>query len=77
MKPAEWALLVLGALAFAPALLDLASVWSSVDYLSHGFLIPVVAAFVAAGRRDEWAGLASGRDGRGLALVALALGISS
>jgi exosortase len=35
------------ALAFAPALFALARVWSSVDYYSHGFLVPLVAYWIA------------------------------
>jgi exosortase len=38
------------ALAFAPAVIALARVWSSVDYYSHGFLVPLVAVWIA--RRD-------------------------
>ena len=38
------------ALAFAPAVISLARIWSSVDYYSHGFLVPLVAYWIA--RRD-------------------------
>ena len=77
MKPVEAAVLGIGVLAFTPAMLELASVWSSVDYLSHGFLIPVVAGFVAAARRREWAALDPERDVRGLLLIAAGLLVSS
>lgn len=77
MKTADWAVLGLGTLAFLPGLAALASVWSSVDYLSHGFLIPVVAGFVAAARRPAWRTLEGRRDARGAVLVALALVVSS
>lgn len=77
MRTGDWAVLALGILAFVPALIALASVWSQVDYLSHGFLIPVVAGFIAAARRDAWRALPARRDARGLALVALALALST
>jgi exosortase len=35
------------ALAFAPAVIALARVWSTVDYYSHGFLVPLVAYWIA------------------------------
>ena len=50
MKAKEKLIAVFLALAFAPALIALARVWSSVDYYSHGFLVPVVAYWIA--RRD-------------------------
>ena len=43
------------ALAFVPAVIALARVWSSVDYYSHGFLVPLVAVWIA--RRDGKTGL--------------------
>jgi len=76
MKTADWAVLGLGTLAFLPALASLAQVWSSVDYLSHGFLIPVVAGFIALSRRGEWRTLEGRRDARGLLAVGAALGVS-
>jgi len=56
-------------LGFAPALIGLAAVWSSVDYLSHGFLIPLVALWVAMRERPRRAHLA--RDPRPLAVIAI------
>ncbi len=72
----EWLVVALGAAAFAPALLELATVWSATDYLTHCFMVPVVAAFLAVGRRDAWAALAPGRDLRGLLWVVGALGLT-
>ena len=37
-------------LAFAPAVAVLASVWASVDYYQHGFLVPLVSVFTARQR---------------------------
>ncbi len=75
--PGEWLFVTLGVVAFGPALLELASVWRATDYLSHGFMVPVVAGFLAVGRRGAWQQLAPQRDLKGLALVALALAIAT
>jgi len=48
IRTSEWLLAGAVLLAFLPALLALAGVWSSVDYYSHGFLVPVVAYWAAA-----------------------------
>jgi exosortase len=48
IRTSEW--LLAGALlvAFLPALIALVGVWVSVDYYSHGFLVPLVAYWAAA-----------------------------
>jgi exosortase len=51
VKPSDRILAVVLALAFLPALLAMARVWSSLDYYSHGFLVPVLSFWVA---RDRW-----------------------
>jgi exosortase len=68
----ERVLLVLLALAFVPALLALARVWRSVDYYSHGFLVPLVAGWIAS-REVALRGDAVARDRAGIAAVAGAL----
>lgn len=73
LAPREWALALLLAAAFAPALFALAGVWSAVDYQSHGFLVPVVSLWVALRERYAWRRLATRPDPRGLALLAAAL----
>jgi exosortase len=45
--------IAVGALAFAPALLALARVWSAVPYYAHGFLVPVFAGAAAYGLRER------------------------
>jgi len=67
-------LLVCAALlaTFGPALLALAEVWRSVDYYSHGFLVPLVALGMAMGQREHLARTASTRDSRGGFVIALA-----
>jgi hypothetical protein len=49
MRRNEWLLAVGIAVVFAPAVLQLAAVWSSVEYYSHGFLVPLVSGLVAHG----------------------------
>lgn len=73
----EWLFVALGVLAFTPALIELAGVWRGTDYLSHGFMVPVVAGFIAVGRREAWAALEPRRDAKGLLLVAAALVLST
>jgi len=71
MRRSELAIVGLLAVAYVPAFLTLARVWSSVDYYSHGFLVPVVAYWMFRKSAD---GLGTpGRDPRG----ALILGIST
>lgn len=60
------------ALALAPGVIDLARIWSSVDYYSHGFLVPLVAFWVA---RDRLRGVKRARDRRGLFALALAVAV--
>lgn len=61
--------------AFGPALLSLAEVWRSVDYYSHGFLVPLVALGMAMSHRARLARLPARRDPRGGMLIGLAGGI--
>jgi exosortase len=48
IRGSEWVVAAALLAAFLPALLALARVWSSVDYYSHGFLVPLVAYWAAA-----------------------------
>jgi exosortase len=48
-----WVWIAVGVAAFAPALLALARIWSSVPYYAHGFLVPVFAGAAAYGVRDQ------------------------
>lgn len=68
----EGALLVLLAVAFAPAVLGMSAVWRSVDYQSHGFLVPVVSLWIVLRGRYARRGLAVAPDARGLALLGAA-----
>jgi len=71
MRRPELVIIGLLAVVFAPALLALARVWSSVDYYSHGFLVPVVAYWMSRKKGHRLG--APGRDTRG----ALVLGLSA
>ena len=53
MSRASLAWLAAVGLAFTPALLDLARLWASVPYYSHGFLVPVFAWAAASAHRRE------------------------
>jgi exosortase len=72
LAPREWALVALLGASFAPALLSLSEVWRSVDYQSHGFLVPVVSLWVALRERYAWRRLVLDPDARGLAVLAAA-----
>jgi len=52
-------LALIGALVvvWIPGILQLASIWSSVEYASHGFLVPLVALWAATAHRVELSGL--------------------
>ena len=65
-------LAILG-LVYLPALLGMAQVWREVDYYSHGFLVPVVAAWAVAGLRARLACAPRVRDRRGLLVIVAAL----
>ena len=60
------------AAVFAPTALSLGRVWASVDYYSHGFLVPVAAGLLAYGRAERTQ-LPIAGDWRGGALLVAAL----
>ncbi len=62
---------------FLPALANLARVWEEVDYQSHGFLVPVVAGWIAWSTRGSRRLLPRSIDARGAAVLALALALYS
>ncbi len=73
LAPRERVLALLLIVAFAPTLLTLARVWASTDYLSHGFLVPLVSYWVLQRERPRRARVARTPSTLGLALVALSL----
>lgn len=82
MRRSEWIVALGIAVVFAPAVIQLAGVWSSVEYYSHGFLVPVASGLVAHGiarsrtrlpRVPDWRGGVA----LGAALLAQAVGVLS
>jgi len=63
IRTSEWLLAAALLLAFLPALIALIGVWTSVDYYSHGFLVPLVAYWAAARNRVRFA-IRESRDRR-------------
>jgi exosortase len=81
IRTSEWLLAGAVSLVFLPALIALAGVWTTVDYYSHGFLVPLVAYWAAARSRERFA-ILENRDRRavvaGFAVILLyALGLAS
>jgi exosortase len=68
----EWGLAILLVGVFAPAVIALAEIWLSVDYYSHGFLVPVVAYWASTQARTRFVKVAP-RDSRGFLVLVLAL----
>jgi exosortase len=67
-------LLIAGVLAVLSVVLaKLGETWWSSDHMSHGFLVPIVSSFVAAGRARELEALPSEVDRRGLVALVLSL----
>lgn len=60
-------------LAFTPAVLSMASVWSGVEYFAHGFLVPPVALFLAWTRRARLRALPAASPPRRAGLLVGAL----
>ena len=50
MRALEWLVVALLGLAFVPAALALAGVWSKTDYYAHGFFVPMVSLWLVARR---------------------------
>lgn len=73
LRRTDQALLAVLALAFVPALVSLARVWSSVEYYSHGFLVPLVSLYAVYHRREALRDLPAQRDRRGLVVLVAAL----
>jgi len=57
MTRGEWAIVALLLVGWVPGLLALSEVWSSVEYASHGYLVPFVALWAATAHRATLAAL--------------------
>lgn len=74
MTRGDWAIVSLLFVGWGPGLLALSDVWSSVEYASHGYLVPFVALWAATAHRDTLATLpAKPMPGGLLALGAMAI----
>jgi exosortase len=67
----DWIVIAVLAFVQAPGLVVLAKVWSEVEYASHGFLVPLVALWVATAHREALSRLEGRRESAGFALIAL------
>ena len=65
-----WPLVAL-AVVFGPALSNLAEVWSSRDFYTHGYLVPLVSLWAAAGIVPSRKRIPFEADSRGLLALAL------
>ncbi len=61
------------AVVFAPALLALSSAWWNADYMSHGFLVPLVAVWIASRSGEDLMRHPCVVDRRGLVALCLAV----
>ncbi|MCZ6782958.1 MAG: exosortase/archaeosortase family protein [Proteobacteria bacterium] len=75
MRTSDWILVALLVAVFVPALLSMAAVWSSLDYYSHGYLVPLVALWAATGQRAVLPTLAVKREPRAFAGLVAALAL--
>lgn len=66
---AEGLAIALLVLCFVPGILALSRVWGSVDYYSHGYLVPAVALLLALRERERLAEAPAARSGVGLLLL--------
>ncbi len=71
MSRTEWAMVGLLVLAWIPGVLAMSEVWMSVEYASHGFLVPFVAIWAATAHRETLAGIEPRPVRGGLRVVAL------
>ncbi len=69
----EIALIAMLIAIWVPGILQLAEVWRTVEYASHGFLVPLVALWAATARREELSSPTPMRGGGLLLAVVAAL----
>ena len=70
----EMALIATLIIVWVPGILQLAEVWSSLEYASHGFLVPFVALWAATAHREELARLEPRPLAGGLLLMGVVAG---
>jgi len=69
----DWLALALLAVAFGPGLIALEKTWASVEYYSHGYLVPAVAVLLAWREREVLRAVPPVRSSLGLFLLAAVL----
>lgn len=69
----EWVLMAMLVVVWVPGILQLAEVWSSLEYASHGPLVPLVALWAATAHRQELARLESRPLPAGFMLIGLVM----
>jgi exosortase len=71
----EWVAVALLGAALVPGLMSLEGIWGSVEYYSHGYLVPFVAALLAWREQDVLRAIAPTRSRTGLLLLVAALAV--
>lgn len=69
LKRMEWLIVGFLALSWIPGILQLARVWTTVEYASHGFLVPFVALWAATAHREALSRLEPAPPAGGLLLL--------
>jgi len=77
MRPWEKIFLAGLALVYVPAVMSMVQVWNRVDYYSHGFMVPVVAIWVASQQSRRFRRIPRERDTRGLIAIAASLAMNA
>lgn len=76
IDPADKLLAVALLAVLGVVLVALGKTWWTSDHMSHGFLVPIVSAFVASERRRVLAALPAATDRRALVALALSLAVA-
>ncbi len=71
----EWVAVALLGAALVPGLMSLEGIWGSVEYYSHGYLVPLVAALLAWREQDVLRAIVPTRSRAGLLLLDAALAV--
>jgi exosortase len=75
VRTSDWLIVGMIGVVFAPAVLAMSEVWDRLGYYSHGYLVPLVALWIATAKRGLLARLPAERDRRGLLVLGLALAL--
>jgi exosortase len=75
LRAGDWLALALLGVACVPGILAMARIWGSVEYYSHGYLVPVVALLLALRERERLRETPTRRTRAGLGLLVVALAV--